>query len=177
MSLRVTAIILVVIALGSTWYFMTRQTAPLQNADYKNATYVIEGQPVTLVNGRAETVSALGSATKTVTQYFGNEATGDLNGDGIPDVAFLLTQTTGGSGTFYYAVAAVKTASGGYEGTSAVLLGDRIAPQTTEIREGRLIVNYADRAPGESFVVQPSVGKSLFLLLDPATMQFGEVVQ
>ncbi len=40
-----------------------------------------------------------------------------------------------------------------------------------------IVVNYADRAPGESFVTPPSVGKSLWLLLDPKTMQFGEVAQ
>ena len=80
------------------------------SADYKNATYTIEGQPVTLVDGYAEVPAAPGSASKTVTQYFGNEAVGDLNGDGVPDVAFLLTQNGGGSGTFYYVVAALKTA-------------------------------------------------------------------
>lgn len=145
--------------------------------DYKNVTYSIEGKSVTLVDGRAEEAGAPGSASKTVTQYFGNNAKGDLNGDGIPDLAFILTQTDGGSGTFYYAAAAIQTAQGGYQGTDAVLLGDRVAPQTTEIRDGKVIVNYADRAPGEAMTVQPSVGKSVWLKLDPATMQFGIVVQ
>jgi len=45
-------------------------------------------------------------------QYFGNEATGDLNGDGQADKAFLVTQDPGGSGTFYYVIAALKTAAG-----------------------------------------------------------------
>lgn len=179
--MRTTTILLplgVIIVLGGLWYwFAQTPAAPAAKvADFKNTTYVIEGQPVTLINGRSETAAAPGAAAKTVTQYFGNEAIGDLNADGTPDTAFLLTQSTGGSGTFYYVVAALKT-SDGYKGTSAVLLGDRIAPQTTEIRDGKLIVNYADRALGEPMTAQPSVGKSLFLKLDSATLQFGEVVQ
>ena len=74
------------------------------------------------------TFIALNPATSTgFTSY--SSAVGDLNGDGTPDVAFLLTQSPGGSGTFYYAVVALRTATG-YTGTNAVLLGDRIAPQT-----------------------------------------------
>lgn len=179
--MKITIIVGAIIALGvagGAWYMLDKNVfIPVaQTADYENISYTIEGQPITLVNGKAETASAPGGATKIITQYFGNETTGDLNGDGVSDVAFLLTQDMGGSGTFYYVVAAIKTAIG-YTGTSAVLLGDRIAPQTTEIKNGQLIVNYADRNSGESMTAQPSVGKSLYLKLDAATMQFGEVVQ
>lgn len=129
---------------------------------YQDATYLIEGQPVTLVNGLSEIEAAPGSATKITTRYFGNEAFGDLNGDGLDDVAFLLTQTTGGTGTFFYVVVALQTETG-YQGTNAFLLGDRIAPQTTRIENGTLVVNYADRNPGESFDVAPSLGVSKYL--------------
>lgn len=136
--------------------------------DYKDATFIVEGQPVRLGENGA--------------QYFGNEVVGDLDGDGVDDVAFLLTQTSGGSGTFYYVVGALQTPAGTYNGTHAVLLGDRITPQTTELsrnpnHKNVIVVNYADRAPGEPMTAQPSVGKSIWLKLDPATMQFGEVEQ
>ena len=145
--------------------------------DYKNATYSIGGYNVHLINGKSEIEIAPGSASKIITQYFGNEVVHDLNGDGRPDIAFLVTQTTGGSGVFYYVVTALNTEKG-YVGSQGLFLGDRIAPQTTEIGKGNIIiVNYADRAVGESFAVQPSIGKSLYLLLDTTTMQFGEVVQ
>src|SRR5262245_16293497 len=111
-------------------------------ADFKNASYLINGQVVTLTNGVSKVEAAPGSASKVVTRYFGNEARGDLDRDGVPDVGFILTQTSGGSGTFFYVVAALRV-TGGYVGTNGVLLGDRIAPQTTEIREGTMIVNYA----------------------------------
>jgi heat shock protein HslJ len=146
-------------------------------ADHKNAEYVIAGKPVTLVDGVAEVEAAPGSAARVVTRYFGNELRKDLNGDGGLDVVFLLTQETGGSGTFFYVVAALATDQG-YVGSHGVLLGDRIAPQTTESGRGNIVVvNYADRAPGEPFSTPPSLGKSIWLLLDPGTLQFGEVAQ
>lgn len=143
----------------------------------KDATYRIDGQFVNLKNGLSEIAAAPSSASKIITRYFGNEVRHDFNGDGREDVAFLLTQQTGGSGTFYYVVAALNTPEG-YVGSQGLFLGDRIAPQTTEMGKGNIIVvNYADRKSSESFAVQPSVGKSIWLLLDPKTMQFGEVAQ
>ncbi|MSQ36532.1 MAG: hypothetical protein EXR63_05280 [Dehalococcoidia bacterium] len=128
----------------------------------RDATYEVAGRLVTLAAGASDVPAAPGSGSRVVTQHFGNEATGDFNGDGLPDVGFVLTQSTGGSGTFYYAVVALRTKDG-YVGTNAVLLGDRIAPQTTEARDGTLIVNYADRKPGEPMTTQPSVGVSKYL--------------
>ena len=145
------------IVTGGAWYWLGKGQAIPAPA------FIIEGQPVMLGNGQAETAAAPGAATKTVTQYFGNVATGDLNGDSVPDVAFLLTQTGGGSGTFYYVVATLVAADGSYQGTNAILLGDRIAPQTTEIRGGQLIVNYAERKAGEPMTARPSVGVSKYL--------------
>ncbi len=131
---------------------------------YQNLAYTIEGNSVLLQKGKAETESAPGSASKTVTLYFGNEAIGDLNGDGLPDAAFLLTQTGGGSGTFYYVVAAIHTEEG-FVGTNGVFLGDRIAPQTTEIKNGEIVVNFAERRSGEPMTATPSVGVSKTLLI------------
>ena len=129
---------------------------------YKDISVEIEGQLFKLVNGASETAAAPGSASKIVTTYFANEATGDLNGDGSADTAFLITQSRGGTGTFYYVVVALRT-SGGYSGTNAVLLGDRIAPQMTRISGSDLIVYYADRKPGEPMTASPSVGVSMYL--------------
>ena len=131
--------------------------SPAAVASFRDATYTLDGRAVALKNGLLEVEAAPGSASKTTTRVFGNDAAGDLNGDGQADVAFVLTQSTGGTGTFYYAVAALKTSTG-YTGTNAVLLGDRIAPQTTRIVDGLIEVNYADRKPGEPMTAQPSVG-------------------
>lgn len=157
-------VVIFVVVLGGMLYWLNNK------APATPPTYIINDQPVTLVNGRAETPSAPGSASKVVTQYFGNVATGDLNGDGAPDVAFLLTQSSGGSGTFYYVVATIVAADGSYEGTNAILLGDRIAPQTTEIRDGEIIVNYAERKEGEPMTAEPSVGTSKYLKVVGTTL-------
>jgi heat shock protein HslJ len=145
--------------------------------DHLDGEYVIEGRPIHLVDGLSEIEAAPGSVARIVTRYFGNDVRKDLDGDGREDVAFLLTQETGGTGTFYYIVAALAS-DGGYRGSQGLLLGDRIAPQTTESGRDRIVVvNYADRAPGEPFTTQPSIGKSIWVLLNPATLQFGEVAQ
>lgn len=145
--------------------------------DYKNISYIVDGQTVKFIDGIYEVESAPGSASKTITKYFGNEVKKDLNDDGREDIAFLITQQNGGSGTFFYVLAAINTENG-YVGSQAVLLGDRIAPQTTESGPGKsIIVNYMDRVKGEAMTVNPSVGKSLRLILDSTTMQFGEVSQ
>ena len=155
-------------------------------ADYRDAEYMIQGERVRLTGGISEKETVPGSASKTITRYFGNEVRHDLDDDGREDVVFLLTQETGGSGIFYYVVAALNTERG-YVGSEAFLLGDRIAPQTTHMDEGItsrgtnrqnvIVVNYAVRLPGEPFTVRPSLGKSIWLKLDPATMQFDEVAK
>lgn len=153
------------------------QVVPTTGGDPRNAEYIFSGQPVRLVEGVSEAEAAPGSTARVVTRYFGNEASSDLDGDGREDVVFLLTRETGGSGTFYYLVAALARDEG-YLGSHAVLLGDRIAPQSTEIRpDGVIVVNYADRAPGESFATPPSIGRTIRLRLDLETLQLGEVVQ
>src|SRR6185369_15214943 len=96
-------IVIAFIALCVLGYFAGRQkNQKPTSVDYKNATYEIDGQSVVLVKGKSEVATAPGSSSRTITEYFGNEAIGDLNGDGVSDVAFILTQTSGGSGTFYY---------------------------------------------------------------------------
>jgi heat shock protein HslJ len=153
------------------------EPAAAARPDHKNVAYSIGGQTVRLVDGISEVPAAPGSAAKIVTRYFGNEVLGDLNADGREDVAFLLTQEPGGSGTFFYAVAALDLPSG-LVGSQGLLIGDRIAPQTTELRpNGIIVVNYADREPDESFATPPSVAKTILLKLNPTTMRLGEVVQ
>jgi hypothetical protein len=123
--------------------------------DERNSTFQIDRNTITLTNGKSTTDSKSGATYR----YFGNNASGDLNGDKIPDIAFLVTGETSGSGLFYYAVIAIQENSG-YRSIGTAYLGDRIAPQTTEIKSGRLTVNYADRKPNEPFTSQPSVGRS-----------------
>lgn len=151
----------------------------VEKNDHKNATYMIEGNPVQLTDGYAQSESAAGASDQTITRYFGNELVTDLDGDGDDDIAFVLSQETGGSGIFYYAVAALNTEDG-YVGSDGYLLGDRIAPQSTNVSQNPrhvnvVVFNYVERAPGEPMTAQPSVGASVYLKVDPTTMQWGIV--
>ncbi len=131
----------------------------IKSFDGKNSSFTVESAPVTLVNGISQIHPASIPNATITTRYFGNEAKGDLNGDGQEDVAFLITQDGGGSGLFYYVVVALKTQDG-YKTTNAFLIGDRIAPQSTEIHSDskELHVNFAERKKGEPMTAQPSVG-------------------
>ena len=136
-----------------------------RSADYKDAEFLIDGQAVKLDDGAAK--------------YFGNELRTDLDGDGDEDVAFIITHQPGGSGTFYYAVAAINTGNG-YVGSDAYFLGDRIAPQVTNISQNPrhkmvVVFNFADRAAGEPMTAQPTVGKSVYLKIDPQNNRWGIV--
>ncbi len=137
---------------------------PVVPVSIKDTTYVIDHKAVKLVAGVAEENIA-GSTSKTTTRYFGNQVDDDFNSDGSVDSAFLLTQETGGSGIFYYLVVALKTATG-YQGTNAILLGDRIAPQTTGFLNGMIVVNYGERGIGESMTTQPTVGVSRYFKVE-----------
>ena len=129
----------------------------------RNASFTIDGKLVTLVNG-VSSAPMENSSASTTTRYVGGEAEGDINGDGLADLAFWVTQESGGSGTFYYVVVALKSA-GGYTATNAFRVGDRIAPQSMQIRsEAReLHVNFADRKRGEPMTTPPSEAKVLLL--------------
>ena len=151
-NIWVVLIVLVLVVIAGVIYFATRPQVPVNSL--KNATYTVDGKGIALTGSYA---------------YFGNEAAGDLNGDGQADIAFIFTSQPGGSGTFYYVAVALHK-DGGWTGTNAVLLGDRIAPQTTEINNGVVTVNFADRNPGEPFTTKPSLGKSMYLRVINGTL-------
>jgi len=152
-----------------------------ESTDIKNATYIIDGKVVTLKKGISTVPVVPGSSSMITTKYWGNEIKHDFDGDGRDDTAFILTQNTGGSGTFYYVVIALNMARG-YIGSNGFLLGDRIAPESITMSKNLstpdvIIVNYMDRKIGEAFTVKPSVLKSVWLKLDTKTLQFGEVMK
>ena len=187
-SLILIIVVLILIVLVGLKLTLRKEIENQQTSkqDYKNATYKIDGESVSLVDGVSEIEAAPGSASKTVTRYFGNEVVHDLNDDGRDDIAFLVTQETGGSGVFFYVVTALNTPNG-YVGSDGFFLGDRISPQSTHMDEGTtsmgtnrknvIVVNYADRLANEPFTAKPTVGKSVWIKLDPNSMQLGEVSQ
>lgn len=159
------AIIIIIIAGAGYWFYQSQlktNNAPKEKFvfDQKNCTYNIDGKDITLKDGLAEEVIP-DSSSKIITRYFGNTTFGDFNNDGLSDVAFLFSQNSGGSGTFYYIAVALN---GGDKciGTNAIFFGDRIAPQTTGFENGEIILNYADRKIDEPMVARPSIGVSKY---------------
>lgn len=140
----------------------------------ENATYNVEGEEFTLVAGSAKKELMPNSATMSELVMFGEPSFGDIDGDGDDDAVLILVNNPGGSGSFYYATLAINIA-GKYKGTDAVLLGDRIAPQTYRIIDNKAEINYVVRRPEDDFSIAPSVGKSLFLKYDPETFRLIEI--
>lgn len=148
---------LFVVALILFELLLTQQLSLSQKSQpQKNISYEIEGKSVLLHDGLAQTVIVPGSSSMNVTTYIGDEAYGDLDGDGRDDVAFFLTQDGGGSGTFYYLAVAYR-AGEGYVGTNAIFLGDRIVTFPIEMNNGIIRVRYLERAPTQSFSSVPSI--------------------
>lgn len=130
--------------------------------DPENATYIIDGQPVALINGESQVPLGPDPEIVSTVTMFGQPTMGDLTADDIDDAAVMLVVSGSGSGTFYYQAAALNK-DGKYSGTNAILLGDRIAPQSTQIMDNTIVANYAERAPGEPMTAQPSVAVSKYL--------------
>ncbi len=139
-------------------------------SDPGNGTYRIENEWVRLADGRSETEIVPGASSKTITTLFAQPVYGELAGNGDVDAVLLLAQQSGGSGSFFYVSVALNV-GGSYQGTNAVFLGDRIAPQKIEIRTGRIIVLYKDRRPDEPMVATPSVSKTKRLRIEDGRLE------
>lgn len=165
------AVVVVACLFVAGFLFTKKESPQIQPSafDPLNATYTIGGAPVVLVNGKVSVPTVPDSAEVITTQIFGEPVYGDLNGDGKDDEALFLVQTGAGSGTFYYAAAALDSGTGAV-GTNAVLLGDRIAPNTIQIANGIAIVNYAERKASEPMSASPSVGVSKYLVESNGTL-------
>lgn len=143
--------------------------------DPRSMTYKVGNDRFTLKNGKAEVEVAPGSASKNTLMIFGEPVYGDLDKDGDTDAAVLLVNTAGGSGVFYYAVLAINNGTSS-RATNVMYLGDRIAPQTVEIHEGRAVYNFAERKGTDPMTIQPSIGKSVWVHYDVTKNEIGEWV-
>jgi hypothetical protein len=134
-----------------------------------NATYQIDNQPVTLRNGVFEQTTGTGVTQKIVTRIFGESEYGDLNGDAKSEMVLFLRRDTGGSGTFFY-VAAARLDGTEWKGSNALLLGDRIFPQSVQISKGLITVRYVDRRPEDPFTTPPSIRMTKQFMLNGDTL-------
>ena len=161
--------IVVVAACAPTGTAASGVTSPVSPPDPSNATFKIERETVTLVNGRAEREAAPGSATKVTTTVADPRASGDVDGDGRPDTVVVLIHQPGGSGTFFY-VAALLNATSGVSTTPAILLGDRITVTALSLDGRTIVVDVLDRTAGQPLSGSPSVASTKRFVVDRGTL-------
>jgi len=145
-------------------------------ADPRNAIYLIDGTPITLIDGVADEPAAARSSSRVITRIWGEPVMADLNGDEVDDAVLILTHSTGGSGTFYYLAAAIASIDG-YSGTTVVLLGDRIEPKSIEVRGGKASVRIMTRGIAESFADPPTVERARDFIYDADGASLVEVAR
>lgn len=137
-------------------------------AALQNLTITIDGEKFTLSNGVAENDSAPGSAGKSTVRIVGDPVAADITGTGIPVAALLIRHEPGGSGTFYYAVVAIKDTES-YRATNALPLGDRILPQIVEATNGRFVYRFLDREADQSMADAPTLERAVSVMFDPVS--------
>ncbi len=157
--LIVVAIVLIIATFFGIKFFFLSDT---EEFIPRNSTFFLDDKKITLTDG----ISITNSGT---VRYFGNEDIGDLNNDGKEDVVFWITNDGGGSGTFYYVVAAINDGKNNYSPTNAFFVGDRIIPTKTNILEGTgaVEITYKDRKENDPMSEQPSVEVTKTLLVIP----------
>ena len=157
--------IIVVTACAPTGTAASGVTSSVAPPDPSNATFKIERDTITLVNGRAESEAAPGSATKVTTTLADPRMSGDVDGDGRLDTVVVLIYQPGGSGTLFY-VAALLNAIGGVTTTPAVVLGDRIKVTGVKLDGRTIVVDVLDRTAGQPLTESPSVASTKRFVVD-----------
>jgi heat shock protein HslJ len=141
-----------------------------------NASFSIEQRKIVLINGHAEQITMSDPDSKIISQVWGSAKIADLNADGQQDAVLILTQHTGGSGTYYYLAVAIREGNN-YQGTAVFLLGDRIQPQDIQIEDNRITVKLLDRLLSEPYSNLPTIPKEKLLIYDPKAKQLINVEQ
>lgn len=121
--------------------------------DPANAGYYIDGVLYTLINGELEQPIEESSEVNKF-KLLDFKATGDLNKDGLDDIAVVITNDAGGSGTFYYL--AIFT-SGNPVIENTYNIGDRIKVEDLKFADNKFQVTYLDRDPEADMASEPSI--------------------
>ncbi|MFM7139530.1 MAG: hypothetical protein ACKOXS_04415 [Actinomycetes bacterium] len=136
--------------------------------DPANAGYYIDGILYTLINGELEQPI---EETNLVNKFklLDFKATGDLNKDGTDDVAVVITNDTGESGTFYYL--SIFT-SGNPVVENTYNFGDRVIVKDLTFADGKFQVSYLDRTPDQDISSEPSVEITTIAEMDEENSSF-----
>ncbi len=92
-------------------------------------------------------------------------ASGDLNGDGVPDAVVVLAANPGGSGTFVYLLPAINQ-DGKVENTSSTFLGDRVQIQSLTIADGAVHLDMLVAGPDDPLCCPSQPASQTYVLKD-----------
>ena len=135
--------------------------AKVHHIDPLNHSYLIEKEKVTLRDGHARE-KIPGTTAVIISEIIRRPVYADLTGDGINEAVSIVMQHTGGTGTFYYLVAA-----GSDRLIESYFLGDRINIVSLKVLKDTITVQYLDRSDTQPMAMKPSVRSSKdFKLID-----------
>jgi len=119
--------------------------------EIRNATYQLGAtnglRVVQLKNGKFEQGDPAGVdyVSVTMTDFV---AFGDLNGDGVDEVAALVAENYGGSGVFVL-LAIYEDVSGILNFQTSIILGDRVQPNKLLIEDGKIFLDAIIAGPND----------------------------
>ena len=119
----------------------------LANATYKG----VYEETVRLQGGswEGEPFEPEGAARPSLRLLDGPPATGDLDGDGTREAVVLLSESSGGSGSYLY-VAAVGRRNGSLLNLGTSLIGDRVQVRSIRVAEGQIELDVVQQGPEDA---------------------------
>jgi heat shock protein HslJ len=159
---------------SSFWAFADKSSNVPPGTTPLDVSYKIGQDWFQLSNGIASEPVAPGSASRVITRVVGDPVAVDLDADGDEDAVLILSQSPGGSGTFFYLAGALRK-DNGYYGTPAVFLGDRISPEQLLADGQRIVVRYKTRASGESFATPTTIAQERVFVLNKKSGHLAQI--
>lgn len=159
-------------ALSASTVAQAQAWPPITLEMLKDLTYQIDGEYITLQNGKREfnPDSGRGIHGKAIFAHFVDHAFGDLDGDGSSDAIAVLQVTDGGSGIYYYLSTVYNDHGSPKVVGPAFVLGDRLEFRSVSIREGKVTAQLMMHKP-EDGLCCPSLFRTLeFVIKDRALL-------
>ena len=123
--------------------------SPIDAEVLANLTYLLDGKPFQLVDGRSERQAGPDSASRaTVVLDRERVAFGNFFGNAEDDAAAILVASGGGSGSFVH-LAAVGRRRGLVRNLGSALLGDRVEVRSIEIAGRRIRLELVEHGPDD----------------------------
>jgi len=127
-------------------------SGPPTEVEAASATYSgIYDAPVPLRDGvyEGEPFAAGQASRPQVSLVKDMQLTGDLDGDGTDEALFLLTESSGGSGSFTY-LAVLSRGKSGVKNVGTADLGDRVQIRGWRIDDGVILVRLVESGPQDA---------------------------